>query len=521
MARLGGQAGLVYALGTGAAMEAAPTSEAVMHKRLLVALLAVILATALLPATVGAQPPPYLTQWGTLGTGNGQFNVPMDVAVDGSGNVYVADMPNNRIQVFSSDGTYVTQWGTSGSGDGQFLQPYGVAVDASGNVYVAEIENHRIQKFTSSGTYVTQWGSYGTGNGQFSWPIGVAVDTSGNVYVAENVNHRIQKFTSSGTYVTQWGTLGTGDGQFKGPRSVAVDASGNVYVADNGNVRIQAFTSDGTYLTQWGTLGTGDGQFDYPCGVAVDASGNVYVADAVNHRIQVFTSSGTYVTQWGSYGTGNGQFQYPYDVAVDGSRAYVADGSNHRIQVFDVTAVPVLVSLASADVTADGVKLAWFMGGSESGSATVYRSPVGGDWARIGEITADGTGYLRYTDPIDATATRVGYRLGIIDGGIEGFYGETWVDLPAHAAALAFALDPVRPNPSRGGALTVHFSLPTDAPARLELLDVAGRRIATHEVGIGQHTLDFGADQHLAPGLYLVRLKQGANTRTTRVAVLR
>jgi hypothetical protein len=79
----------------------------------------------------------------------------------------------------------------------------------------------------------------------------------------------------------------------------------------------------------------------------------------------------------------------------------------------------------------------------------------------------------------------------------------------------------VRPNPSRGGALTVHFTLPTDAPARLELLDVVGRRIASHEVGMGQHTLDLGAGHHLAPGLYLVRLTQGANTRTTRVAVLR
>ena len=94
-------------------------------------------------------------------------------------------------------------------------------------------------------------------------------------------------------------------------------------------------------------------------------------------------------------------------------------------------------------------------------------------------------------------------------------------DVASGGAPLAFALDPVRPNPSRSGSLTVRFSLPTDAPARLDLLDVAGRRIASHEVGAGQHTLDLGAGQHFAPGLYLVRLTQGANTRTTRVAVLR
>jgi len=88
------------------------------------------------------------------------------------------------------------------------------------------------------------------------------------------------------------------------------------------------------------------------------------------------------------------------------------------------------------------------------------------------------------------------------------------------AAPLAFTLDPVRPNPARGGALTVRFTLPTTAPARLELLDVSGRRITSQDVGAGQHTLDLGRGRQLAPGLYLVRLTQGANTRTTRVAVL-
>ena len=87
-----------------------------------------------------------------------------------------------------------------------------MAVDGSGNVYVVDNGNHRIQKFTSSGTYLTQWGSYGSGDGQFNYPYGVAVDASGNVYVADLYNHRIQVFTSSGTYLTQWGTQGSGPG---------------------------------------------------------------------------------------------------------------------------------------------------------------------------------------------------------------------------------------------------------------------------------------------------------------------
>ena len=94
----------------------------------------------------------------------------------------------------------------------------------------------------------------------------------------------------------------------------------------------------------------------------------------------------------------------------------------------------------------------------------------------------------------------------------------------AQEATIAFGLDPVRPNPTRSGALTVHLTLPTALPAQLELLDVAGRRITTREVGslgVGQHTLDLGQGLHLAPGLYLVRLTQGVNTRTTRVMVLK
>jgi DNA-binding beta-propeller fold protein YncE len=103
----------------------------------------------------------------------------------------------------------VTQWGSVGSGDGQFSNPAGVATDAAGNVYVADFGNHRIQKFTGTGVYLTQWGSFGSGDGQFSTPRGVATDVDGNVYVADQGNHRIQKFGPDVTpaTVTSWGRI--------------------------------------------------------------------------------------------------------------------------------------------------------------------------------------------------------------------------------------------------------------------------------------------------------------------------
>jgi DNA-binding beta-propeller fold protein YncE len=298
-----------------------------------------------------AQAPPYLTQWGSPGAGNGQFDGPAGMAVDAAGNVYVADYGNHRVQKFTSSGTYLLQWGTQGSGPGQFNGPEGLAVDASGNVYVADFGNNRIQKFNDAGAYLTQWGSFGVGPGQFQYPLGVAVDASGSVYVADHQNFRIQKFTNTGDYLTRWGTSGTGDGQFAYPTGLAVDGSGNIYVGDTGNSgfhnnRIQKFTGAGVFLAQWGSQGSGDGQFGGaflggPWGAAVDAAGNVYAVDYGNHRVQAFTSTGTYLSQWGTQGSGSGQFFFPYSVATDAAgNVYVAEVGNNRVQKFGPPPTP-------------------------------------------------------------------------------------------------------------------------------------------------------------------------------------
>jgi hypothetical protein len=315
-------------------------------------------------------PSPFILKWGSSGEGNGQFANPRGVAVDSSGNVYVADENNNRIQKFTSSGTFMDKWGANGgngswgSGNGEFNMPWGVAVDSSGNVYVADSSNHRIQKLASSGTFLTRWGanggdgSSGNGNGEFRYPTGVVVDSSGNVYVADINNNRIQKLDSAGTFLTRWGTnggdgsSGNGNGEFDGPCGVAVDSLGNVYVADTANNRIQKF--DGT---TWSSFAS-SGQFYGPCGVAVDSSGNVYVADTNNNRIQKFTSAGTFLARWGhnggdgNPGRGNGEFRYPTGVAVDSSgNVYVADTYNHRIQKFGFTSGPTPVPPAAGTGT--------------------------------------------------------------------------------------------------------------------------------------------------------------------------
>ena len=291
--------------------------------------------TFVIQGSVAAPPPAQIATIGRLGDTNGLLRQPLGIAVESSGNFYVIDSGNKRVQKFSSTGAYALQWGSSGTGNGQFSIPSGVAVDSSGNVYVTDRARHRVQKFNSNGGYLAQWGSRGSAAGQFNTPNGVAVDSSGNIYVADTLNHRIQKFNSSGGNLAQWGSLGSGARQFNSPTGVAVDSSGNIYVADTLNHRIQKLNSNGLFLTAWGVDGNSAGQFTNPTGVAVDSNGNVYVADSGNHRIQQFTNSGAYLSQWGANGRNAGQFNTPYEVAVNrNGYLFVADQLNQRIQIF-------------------------------------------------------------------------------------------------------------------------------------------------------------------------------------------
>jgi glucose/arabinose dehydrogenase/plastocyanin len=158
--------------------------------------------------------------------------------------VYVADTANNRIQVFSSNGTFISKWGKYGIGNGTLRSPEGIAVDSlSGNVYVADTANNRIQVFSSNGTFISKWGGSGRPEELLRSPEGIAVDQEGNVYVADTANNRIQVFSSNGTFISKWGGSGRPEELLRSPEGIAVDQEGNVYVADTANNRISAFTS--------------------------------------------------------------------------------------------------------------------------------------------------------------------------------------------------------------------------------------------------------------------------------------
>jgi tripartite motif-containing protein 71 len=279
-----------------------------------------------------------LATYGSSGPGNGQLDNADDIAIGPTGEVYVADTDNGRIQRFSSSGAYELQWGGfPGAGVPDF--PAGLAVDSSNNVYMTKKSTDQILKFDVSGNLLQEFGGSGNGDGQLNDPGGIAIDAAGNVFVLDTGNTRIQKFDATGAYVTQWGSFGSSDGQVNAPGGIAADEAGHVFVADTGNSRIQEFsTSDGSFIRTWGSNGQGNGQFSLPKGIAIDGSGNVWVADSGNNRIQEFDPSGGYVNKWGTAGSSDGNLAAPSDLDFDSDGAlWVVDKGHTRIQRFTDT----------------------------------------------------------------------------------------------------------------------------------------------------------------------------------------
>jgi DNA-binding beta-propeller fold protein YncE len=225
--------------------------------------------------------------------------------------------------------------GGRGTGKGELDTPMGIAVDPNGNVLVADTNNGRIEKFSPTGAFLSIIGTKGSGHGQLGEPNGIAIDHVGNIYVAEVAsNHRVQKLAPDGVFIAEWKGPALG---FYGPRRIAIGPDDSVYAVDQGHTRIVKFNPDGQVLEVWGSKGNGDGQFDDPTSVAVDPTTNrVYVADPRNKRIQVFDANGKFLTKWliPEWGQPAG-FE---DLAIDskGGRVYASSVNIDAVLIFDL-----------------------------------------------------------------------------------------------------------------------------------------------------------------------------------------
>lgn len=309
---------------------------------------------------------------GSEGSHPTEFDDPMGLAVDSSGNLYIADTFNHRVVRYTNTGQLDTSWGggdgiigPTGSGHTRLLAPEGVGCDASDNLYVAD--GHGVRRYTSDGassdgTLDTTYsgdgiinGMGGAGDDQFISAEDIVVTPAGQLYVMDNNGpiQRVLRYTDAGLLDTSWGggdamigSRGLGAGQFRSVCGGSVDPSGRLYVADFQGWSVERYTETGVLDTSWcgdgvmGTTGSEPDQFNIPGGTAADTNGNVYVADAQNHRVVRYTSSGTVDTSWGGgdgvignlKGSGIDQFDFPMDVAIDAqNRLYITDNGNHRI----------------------------------------------------------------------------------------------------------------------------------------------------------------------------------------------
>ncbi len=324
----------------------------------------------------------YLGRIGWYGTGENEFEAPAGLAVSSTGSLYVADEYNNRMSVWQQPEaggahvTYSTQFGTAGSGEGEFEHPAVPAVSGTGKVFVTDYGADKVDEYTPQGKFVASYGSEGAGNGQYNRPTGIAINqATEDVYVGDCYNHRIEElgaakgefiraftstslncpgaiaidgsgdvwtvdmaadeveeFSSTGTFLHAYGSKGSGNLQFNDPVGIAIVGT-TVYVADEKNDRIEEISTSGTYIGQFGKEGSNGGEFYGPEGIAANSAGDLFVLDTYDDRMEEFSPSGHYLETISENGSGEGQLKDPQGLTITAAGdIYVADAADHRVE---------------------------------------------------------------------------------------------------------------------------------------------------------------------------------------------
>ncbi|HVZ80966.1 MAG TPA: NHL repeat-containing protein [bacterium] len=303
-----------------------------------------------------------LMQGGQPGAGKGQFAYPRGAAINGDGDVYIADSRNNRVERFrGSDWQFLGDFGglfdamASTKGDakklatealGKLHEPNGIAIGPDDTVYVADTWNYRVQVFTKKGKAKF---AFAADDGFFA-PRELVVDPMGNCFVADTGKHRIVKFDKNGKKIKAFGSQGDKEGMFNEPIGLALDQAGNLYVADRINQRIEVFSGEGQFIRQFPAKWVlpfnkvPDGkhykmvpeQIDIEPHLALDkAHGVIYASDGKGKKVLAFKLDGTPAGALDNNSNGAPLFNVPVGVAVDkdGNLLVVDAGAGRLVKV--------------------------------------------------------------------------------------------------------------------------------------------------------------------------------------------
>jgi hypothetical protein len=344
--------------------------------------------------TTLANAPTFVSSFGGKGTGNGQFTSPVGtvmspggIVVGGNGNLYATDAGGNRVEKFGPAGEYLSQFGTGGSGNGQFNAPLGIALDPAGHLFVADANNHRIEEVSANGAFIAQFGP-GEGSEPLYAPWDVVADKAGHIFAADPIRGAVYEYSveglgPEGNHLLAVIPYTLAEREGRSPIGLGYEpGGGNVWGVDANKTYVEQYmlncggcAEHPALFTRFGTEGSGLGQLKQPYDVAVRPSGSLLVLDHGNNRVEQFSQAGELLANFGAAGSGAGQLNQPFSIAYGKGSIYVADSGNNRIERWTQVGPPEAITQAATAIGSNGATLNALI--APVGASTAYHFEYG------------------------------------------------------------------------------------------------------------------------------------------------
>lgn len=278
--------------------------------------------------------PPTLSYY-IQGDMSNPLDKPMDVAKIGQF-VYITDTNHKQVQVFDSSGTQIFKFGKKGTGEGEFQFPYGITGDKDGNVYVADLYNNRISIFTSKGKFLKYFTDDNKKSDFLKTPAGLRIFND-KLWVTDIQLGKVFQFNLNGKKLLEISTASSKEDLLNAPNAVTIDEENNIYISDTGNQRLVVYDKNGkfTRIINGSTDGKGASKFVNPRGLGVAANGTLFMVDNMTHFVYGFDKKGKQIFQFGGLGSDKDQFYLPNGLYIDEKgEIFITDTVNQRVGLY-------------------------------------------------------------------------------------------------------------------------------------------------------------------------------------------